>query len=128
VDDLSSLLCHGRQGRERAGWHDADFLLELPLGGFKQIFTWLDFALGNRPSAVVLFLEKWTTRMCKKHLQPAIVKAVHQQSSADTGHRKPPLSLPHEIPYQSHDPVSTPIMTRASGRMLRHGAILSAER
>ena len=45
-----------------------------------------DLALGNRPSAVVLVLEIRATRMSKKHLQLAIVDAIHQQASTDTGH------------------------------------------
>jgi hypothetical protein len=63
VNNLPSLLRNRSQSDEWAGCRDADFLLEFPLGGFEQIFTRLDLALGNRPSAVVLVLEIRTTGM-----------------------------------------------------------------
>jgi hypothetical protein len=47
--------------------------------------TRFDLALGDRPSAVILVLEKRTTRMSKKHLQLAVLNTIHQQSSTDTG-------------------------------------------
>src|ERR1019366_6573390 len=73
VNDLASLLRNRRQSDEWTRCRDAAFLLEFPLGGFEQIFTWLDLALGNRPSAVILVLEIGATRMGKEHLQFAIV-------------------------------------------------------
>src|ERR1035438_6102301 len=87
VNDLAALLLDRRQCSEGAGWRDASFFFELPLGGFEQIFALLDLALGNRPSQFVLVLEIGTTRMGKEHLQLAIVNAIHQQTSADTGHK-----------------------------------------
>jgi hypothetical protein len=90
VDNLASLLLDRRQGDEGAGWCDASFFLKLPLGGFEQVFARLNLALGNRPNAVVLVLEIGTARMGKKHLQLAIVNAVHQQTGTDTGHGQEP--------------------------------------
>ena len=86
VDDLAALLLDRRQSSEGSSWRDAGFLLELPLGGFEPVLTRYDLTLGNRPSAVILVLEKWTTGMGQKHLQLAISKSVHQESCTDSGH------------------------------------------
>jgi len=72
---------------------DAGFLLELSLGGFEQVFARLDLALGDCPGQFVLILEIGTARMGEKHLQLAIVNAIHQKSGADTGHGQEPPTL-----------------------------------
>ncbi len=90
VDDLAALLLHRRQSDEWACRRDAGFFLEFPPGGFEQVLARLDLALGNRPGAVVLVLEKRAAGMGKEHLQLAIVNAIHQQSGADTGHKRQP--------------------------------------
>src|SRR5262249_18066974 len=90
LNDFSSLLRHRCQSGEWTCRTEAGFLLEFSLGGFEQVLAWFHFALGNRPSAFVLVLEKGTTGMSKQHLQLAIVEAIHQQSSTDTRHRRQP--------------------------------------
>lgn len=88
MDELAALLLDGLEGDEWAGRLNASFLLELPLGGYEQIFVGIRFALGDRPRTFVLVGEKGTARMSQEDFE-ATFDAVHQQTGADSGHGLP---------------------------------------
>jgi hypothetical protein len=83
ADDLAAFPLDGLQRNEWASWLQAGFLLELPLGGDKQVLAWVWFAFGNRPCSFLLAARERATGMSQEELDGAILDSIHQLFNSD---------------------------------------------